>query len=694
MKVYDALDIRNIAIVGHGGDGKTTLVEALLYKAGATERRGRIEDGNTVTDFDPEETRRKISISTAIAPVEYQGTKLNLIDAPGFFDFVGEQTQAYYLADSALLVVGALSGLAVGAEKAYEYCQKHKKPLAVVVSQMSKENANFFKVVDEMTEKFGSGVSIAQIPIMDGFDFKGVVDIISNKAYEFDNKGGRNEIPIPDDLADIVEEKREQFIENAAGNDEVLMEKFFSGEELTVDEIITGLRDGVNAADVIPVFCVSSTKDRGINTLAEAMVRYMPSAAKAQPKVAKDEKDAEVEVKIDASAPFAAQVIKTIADPFVGKISLFKVYSGVLKSDTHLFNVTKDKPEKFGHITILRGKKPIDVAELRAGDIGALAKLQYTSTGDSLCDASKKLAFDPIEFDKPCISLAVGAKKQGEEEKVFSGLARLEEEDPTFTISKQTETGEILANGMGEMHIDVIMQKLKNKFGVQASLHDPRIPYRETIKKKAEAEGKHKKQSGGAGQFGVVNIRFEPLFDSDKEFEFVNAIVGGVVPREYVPAVEKGLRESMVKGVLAGYPMVNVRATLFDGKYHPVDSKEVAFKSAARLSFKKACAAASPVLLEPICKAEVYVPDDYMGDIIGDMNKRRGRILGMNPQEGGVQQVVAEVPMSEMFKYATDLRSMTQARGSFTLEFERYDEVPANIAQKVIDKAQLDDDDE
>ncbi|MBR3843535.1 MAG: elongation factor G [Christensenellaceae bacterium] len=694
MKIYDAAHIKNIAIVGHGSEGKTTLTETMLFNAKAIDRRGRVEDGNTTTDYDPEETRRGISISSALAPFEWGGYKLNIIDVPGYFDFVGEQTQGYILGDSALILVNGFSGVAVGAEKAFKACKKSGKPMMIAVNQLDKEHADFAKVLEQMQEKFGSAVTPLQYPILKNNAFVGYVDVLDNKAFEFAKDGSTKECDIPGNIEAEVESIREAVIENAAANDEELMEKFFEGEELSKEDILGGLQIGIEAGDVVPVFCISALQNLGVKELTEALVAYMPAADKAiVPHAVADGTDNDVEIKLDVNAPFAAQVIKTIADPFVGKISVFKVYSGKLTADTALFNTNSQKAEKFSNITTMLGKKQIALTEIQAGDIGALAKLANTTTGDTLCAASNKVLFDSISFGDPCISLAVGAKKQGEEEKVFAGLHRLEEEDPTFRLTTEKETGEQLANGMGEMHLEVIMQKLKNKFGVEATLVDPKVPYRETIRKVASAEGRHKKQSGGAGQFGVVNIEFSPILDGSADFEFVNAIVGGVVPKEFIPAVEKGLRDCIQHGVLAGYPMVGIRAKLFDGKYHPVDSKEVAFRSAARLSYKAACANANPVMLEPICKAEVLIPDEFMGDIIGDLNKRRGRILGMNPVEDG-QEVVAEVPMSEMTKYATDLRSMTQARGSFKLSFERYEEMPANLAQKVIASSKFVDEEE
>ena len=686
MKVYNASQIRNIAVVGHGSDGKTTLVEAMLYNAGVTDRRGRVEDGNTVTDFDPEETKRHISLTAALAPVEWKNTKLNFIDAPGFFDFVGETTQAYYLADSALILANAFSGVGVGAEKAYKYCKKAGKPMAVLINQIDKEHSDFNKVLDELREKFGQGITPMQLPIMDGMTFKGYADVIENKAYEFGAKPADvKEIAVPADIQDEIDALREGVIENAASNDEELMMKYLEGEELTKEEIVNGLHGGIADASVIPVFVASALQNLGVVSLMNALIDYLPAADKVAALKATDAAENEVEVVRSNDGAFAAQVLKTIADPFLGKINIFKVYRGELKADTALYNVNKGKAEKMSNVSVMCGKKLINVDKLCAGDIGALAKLQFTSTGDTLAAASDKVQFPAVSFGEPCISLAVTAKKKGEEEKVFAGLHRLEEEDPTFVMGKNAETGDTLAQGMGEMHLEVICQKLKNKFGVEAALTEPKVAYRETIRKMAEAEGKHKKQSGGSGQFGVVQMRFEPMPDGSAGFEFVNAIVGGVVPKEYIPAVEKGLREAMQTGVLAGFPMVGIRATLYDGKYHPVDSKEVAFKSAARLSYKAACEKANPVLLEPIGKVEVIIPDEYMGDIIGNLNSRRGRILGMNPCEEG-QQVIAEVPMSEMVRYATDLRSMTQGRGTFHIEFERYEDLPAQQAQKVIEQ--------
>ena len=689
MKEYTAKDIRNIGVFGHGGEGKTTLTEAMLFNAGLLERLGKVENGTTTTDFDPEEVKRTISINAALAPLEWKGTKVNVIDAPGFFDFYGEVTAAMELADSALIVVGAVSGPVVGAEKAMTMCQKQGKARMMVINQLDRENANFEKVMAAINEKFGPSVVPIQLPIIEGGTFKGYVDIVHMTAKLFDGKGER-ETEIPGSLASEAQDLYEKLTEAAAESDEELMEKYFEEGELSREDILKGLSIGVREGVVTPVCCVAAAPNIGVATLLDNMVHYLPAADQVKPKKAVDVKSgAEIEIRRDG--PFAAQVVKTVIDQF-GKYSIIKVYGGSLDVNLAPYNSNAEKSEKPSAPYLMRGKKTIALDRLNAGDIGALGKLQFTATGDTLCDAATPVRFAAIEFPAPCISLAVTAKKQGEDDKVISGLNRIREEDPTINIEKNAETGDVLIQGLGEMHIDVVCSKLKNKSNVEASLADPRIPYRETIRSSAEAEGKHKKQSGGSGQFGVVQMRFEPA-DEGVDFEFVNAIVGGVVPKEYIPAVEKGLREAMVHGVLAGYPMVGIKATLYDGKYHPVDSKEVAFKSAARLSYKAACAKASPALIEPIYRYDILVPSDCVGDIIGDLNRRRGRMLGMNPVDGGTE-VVAEAPLSEMFKYATDLRSMTQARGSFKSEFVRYEDVPANLAQKIIEQAKREDEED
>ena len=691
MKDYCTKNIRNIAVVGHGGEGKTTLVEALLFATGTIDRQGRVEDGTTTTDFDPEETRRTISISAALAPLEWKDTKVNLIDVPGYFDFAGEMVGPLTVAEGAIITVGAVSGLNVGAEKAWEMCDKTKTSRMIVINQMDRENANFARALATITDKYGSHIAPIEVPIVEGGKFVGVVCVLENKAYTGEGKTLK-EIPIPASAASAVESAREAIMEAAAGADDELMEAYFENGELDDEQIMRGLRRGIVDGTVVPVVCCSSITRVGLAKLLDNLIDLMPSP---EGRVAEgtNPKTGEAEERVCAvDQPFSAQVFKTLADPFVGKLSILKVMSGELTGDTQLYNVNAEKTEKAGTIYILRGKKQTTTPKLIAGDIGALAKLVSVNTGHTLADAANPIQYEMLHFPEPCISMAVYAKKSGEEDKVFSGLSRLMEEDPTIRVEKNVETTESLLSGLGEMHLEVITKKLSSKFGAECVLQDPKIPYRETIRKTLDCEGRHKKQTGGHGQFGHVVIEFSPNADGSDEVRFVDAIVGGVVPRNFIPAVEKGLRENVQKGVLAGYPMVGITAKLHFGSYHAVDSSEMAFKTATRLAFKKLIDA-SPVLLEPIYHVEVLVPDEYMGDIIGDMNKRRGRIIGME-QENGMQKVIAEVPQSEMFKYATDLRSMTQARGSFTMQFERYEEVPAADAKKIIESAKRDDDDE
>ncbi|NLC43738.1 MAG: elongation factor G [Clostridiales bacterium] len=688
MKNYTTDKIRNLGIIGHGGEGKTTLTEAMLFNAKAIDRIGKVEDGTTTTDYDPEELKRHISISSAVAPMEWKQHKLNVIDVPGYFDFVGEMVSTLRVVDSACIVVGAVSGVSVGAEKAWEYSKEYGMPKMIFVNQMDRENANYTKVIDQLTELYGTSIAPFQVPIMEGEEFTGYVDVVAMKANKFQGND-LVEIPIPENMEDEIESIRTTLIEAAAETSEELMEKYFEGEELSEDEIQKALRVGVANGEIVPVICGSAVNNRGVATLMDIVTAYMPAPGEGGSVTGKNPQSQEaVERKYSASEPFSALVFKTVVDPFVGKLSLFKVLSGELTTGGSVYNPNKDKSEKVNNLYLLRGKKQIGIDKVVSGDIAAVAKLQSTMTSDTLCEQSSPVIYKEIEFPEPSISLAVESEKEGEEDKVFAGLFRLAEEDPTFTIDKEPETGEMLISGIGEMHLEIIAKRLQNKFNASAAYKEPKIAYRESIRKPVKAEGRHKKQSGGHGQFGHVWIDFEPMLDSEEEYEFVDKVVGGVVPRQYIPAVDKGLREALPNGVLAGYPMVGIRATLYDGSYHSVDSSEMAFKIAASLAFKK-LEQANPVLLEPIVKAEVLVPDDYMGDIIGDLNKRRGRILGMNPVGNGQQEVVAEVPQAEMVKYATDLRSMTQARGSFKLSFVRYEDVPGNISAKIIEQSKI-----
>ena len=692
MKDYQAKNIRNLSVVGHGSEGKTTLVEALLFTAGAIDRQGRVEDGSTTTDFETEETKRGISISAAMAPLEWKNTKINLIDIPGYFDFAGEQSGPLTVCEGAIITVGAVSGLNVGADKAWAMCDKTHTSRMIVINQMDRENANFEKALATITEKYGSHIAPIEVPIVENGKFTGVVCVLENKAFIGEGKTLK-EIDIPASVADEVESAREAIMEAAAGAEDELMEKFFEDGELSFEDMMHGLRQGIKDGTVVPVVCCSGITRVGLSKVLDNIIDLMPSPAGTVATGVNPKTGDEVERACEDNAPFSAQVFKTMADPFVGKLSLMKVMSGTLTGDTTLYNVNAEKSEKPGTIYTLKGKKQNATQKVCAGDICALAKLQSVATGNTLCDGANPVKYAEIEFPAPCISKAVYAKKAGEEDKIFSGLARLMEEDPTITVTKNVETTESVLSGLGEMHIEVVAKKLASKFGAECVLQDPKIPYRESIRKPIDVQGRHKKQSGGHGQFGDVKIKFRPNDDpNDTEFHFVDSVVGGTVPRNFIPAVEKGLRDNIKHGVLAGFPVVGLTAELYDGSYHPVDSSEMAFKTAARLAFKQ-LTGANPILLEPIYHVEVDVPDQYMGDIIGDMNKRRGRIMGMD-KVGELQRVTAEAPLSEMFKYATDLRSMTQARGSFTMQFERYEEVPATDAKKIIETCKQEEEDE
>lgn len=684
MKDYAVSKLRNICLLAHGNAGKTTLAEAMLFNTGVLDRFGKVVDGTTTMDYDPEEVKRKISISTAIGPCEWLDHKINVIDTPGYFDFVGEVMQGIRVVEGAVIVVSAKSGVSVGTEKSWAYAKERNVARMFFINKMDEENANFNAAYDKMVNTFGNSVIPFQLPIYEGDKFTGFVDVVHMTAKKF-QKDKLADMPIPSDLTDKVSNIRNSINELIAETDEALMEKFFGGEEYTEEEFQKGIKVGIADGTIAPVFCGSAFQNLGVQELMNAVVHYMPSPEGICPKAKKVGKDEEVQIKPDPAAPLAAMVFKTIADPFVGKISLFRVYSGTMKADSTVFNSTTEKPEKLGQIFVMRGKKQIPADKIIAGDIGGVAKLAGTNTNDTLCDQANKVILDKIEFPEPAISMAVEPKAKGDEEKINQGLHKLQDEDPTFKVSTNAETHQTLISGVGEQHLDVIVSKLKAKFGVSVNLVDPKVPYRETVKKKVKVEGKHKKQSGGHGQYGHVWIEFE--HGETEDLIFQEKIFGGSVPKSYHPAVEKGLREAIIHGVLAGYPVVNLKATLVDGSYHDVDSSEMAFKIAARLAYKKGLPMATPVLLEPIAHAEVYIPEQYMGDIIGDLNKRRGRILGMNPMENGLQQVEAEVPQSEMFKYATDLRSMTQGRGYFKLKFDRYEEAPSIVANKIIEEA-------
>ena len=692
MKDYQAKNIRNLTIVGHGSVGKTTLAEALLFTAGAIDRQGRVEDGQATMDYDPEEIKRTISISAAMAPLEWKDRKVNLVDIPGFFDFAGEQVGPMTVCEGALIVVGAVSGLDVGAEKAWAMCDKTHSSRMIVVNKMDQENANFTKALSSITEKYGSHIAPIELPIIENGKFAGVVCVLENKAFTGEGKTLKA-IDIPANMAGEVEAAREAIMEAAAGAEDELMEKYFEDGELSQEDMMHGLRKGIEDGTVVPVVCCSSVNRIGMAKLLDNIIDLMPSPAGKALEGVNPKTGEAVERVCAEDQPFSARVFKTMADPFVGKLSLLKITSGTLDSSTQLYNVNAEKTEKPGTIYILKGKQQSTTQKVCAGDLCALAKLQSLATGNTLCDQANPVKFADMDFPAPNISKAVYAKKAGEEDKIFSGLNRLMEEDPTIKVEKNVETAESVLSGLGEMSIDVVAAKLASKFKVECDLRDPKIPYRESIRKPIDVQGRHKKQSGGHGQFGDVKIKFRPNEDpNDTEFHFVDSVVGGTVPRQYIPAVEKGLIDNIKHGVLAGFPVVGLTAELYDGGYHPVDSSEMAFKTAARLAFKQ-LTNASPVLLEPIYHVEVDVPDANVGDIYGDISKRRGRILG-SEKVGDLQRVIGEAPLSEMFKYATDLRSMTQGRGSFTMRFERYEEVPANEAKKVIEAYKAEDEDD
>ncbi|HAA26046.1 MAG TPA: elongation factor G [Ruminiclostridium sp.] len=685
MKEYSVDKIRNVCLLGHGGAGKTTLAEALLFGAKAIDRFGSVVNGNTVMDYDPEEVKRQISTGTSLAPLEWKGCKINIIDTPGYFDFIGEQRQGLRVADGAIILVSAKDGVEVGTEKAWQEVVEQHIPKMFFVSKIDEEHADFFKVFDQLQQMFGKSVIAFELPIIESGSFAGIVDVATMKAKRFNGKDFID-AEIPDGMADMVEQYREGIIEAVAETNEDLMEKYFSGESFSDEEILSALKAGVKAGEIAPVLCGSAINQAGVKMLLDAIVDYIPSFSERGQVTAKNKSNDEtVQLNVSNDEALSALVFKTIVDPFVGRVSYIKVMSGVLNSDSTVYNSKKDKNERIAQLFLVKGKQQINTDRLVVGDIGAVAKLMVTETNDTLCTKEKPVILPEIEFPQPMLSMAVVPKTKGDEEKISSGLTKLMDEDPTFKVELNTETKQTLIYGIGDQHLDLILSKLRTKFKVDVELSAPRIAYRETIRSSVKVQGKHKKQTGGHGQFADVWIEFEPGPTEDLVFE--EKIFGGAVPKQYFPAVEKGLRESIQKGVLAGYPVVNLKATLYDGKYHPVDSSEMAFKIAANLAYREGLPKASPVLLEPISRVEVLVPENYMGDVIGDLNKRRGRILGMNPVGNGMQQVIAEVPDAEMYKYATDLRSITQGRGSYTMKFERYEEVPPNIAEKIIAEA-------
>ncbi|MBC2457596.1 elongation factor G [Clostridium beijerinckii] len=686
MKDYSIKNLRNVGLMGHNGTGKTSLAESLLYYSKITDRLGNIEDGTTVLDFDTEEKKRQFSIALSVAPIELDNVKINLIDIPGYADFQGECIEGMRSVDVGMIVVSGVSGVKAGTERAWEYCNKIKLPRTFFINKLDRENSDFNKVLASLKEKFGISVVPIQYPIREEDNFKGVINIISKQARVYDVKTKEIKIlDIPEELQDEVENCKKMIMEAVAETDEVLLDKYFSEGELSDEEIYKGLISGCANGDIAPVMCGSATKVIGMDSLIDDIVECFPSPEYAIPQKAVDVlKDEEVFVNLNQDKPFSALVFKTIADPFVGKISFFRVITGEAKDDMTVLNVNKDKNEKLSHICFIRGKTQIPAKRIIAGDIGAISKLQYTNTGDTLASPDFKVIYDKMNFPKTVFSMAVIPQAKGDEEKISQALAKLKDEDPVFQIDRDVENAEIVISGLGETHINVIASKIKSKFGVEAVLSLPKVPYKETIKGFSDVQGKHKKQSGGHGQYGDVVIKFERRTDGEEELEFIDNVVGGAVPRNFIPAVEKGLRECITHGVLAGCPVIGLKATLHDGSYHSVDSSEMAFKVAASIAYKKGLEQAKPILLEPIMKVEVILPNEYMGDVIADINKKRGRVIGMEP-EGDKQRVISEIPLAEIRKYATELRSLTQGRGVFTKEFVRYEEVPEIEVAKAIE---------
>ena len=673
-----ANDIRNIAIVGHSGEGKTTLTEAILFNGGSIERMGKVESGTTVSDFDEQEIARKMSISLSLSYTNWKGVKLNLIDVPGFYDFEGEFDEAMRACGAALVVTGAGGTVTVGAEKAINRCLHAKKPLVVFINGMDKENADYQKTVLALQEKYKNKIAPIQIPIMEGNKMVGVANALTGKAYRFSNAGAE-EIPVPEEYRRDLEAMFFTLMETAAENDDVLLEKYFEDGMLSREDTIHGIRKGIFSINIIPVMAGSALTNKGVINLMDEIVKYVPEAAERTPIPALDLNADRVTGVNCGDGAFAAQVFKTAVDAFVGKMNYLRVCRGTLKTGMTVRNTNTDTEERINSLYLVRGKKLEAVNELNAGDLGAVSKLTNTGTGDTLSALDTPVRFDPIAFPRPVLFMAVNAKVRGTEDKVFTGLNRLAEEDKSFTLVKDPDTGETLAGGLGEIQLDVVKKKLKSKFGAEAEFSTPQIAYRETIRATATAEGKYKKQTGGHGKYGHCKIRFEP---TEKDFEFAEEVVGGAVPKQYIPAVEKGLIECLPHGVLAGYPVVRLKAVLYDGSYHDVDSSEAAFKAAAELAFREGVKNAKPVLLEPLSRLKIGVPESFVGDVLGDLNKRRGRIIGMEAQDD-VQIITAEAPKAELLTYATALRSMTQGRGKFTETFARYEEAPPAVLQSL-----------
>ena len=687
--MYTANAIRNVCLLGHSGSGKSALAESLLYMTGAIVRMGKNADGNTVCDYDPEEVRRNISISASLVPLDYKNTRINLLDAPGGFDFAGAAMEALRAADAAILVCSAKDGITVGFEKAWKYCEERNMPRFIYISKVDEDNSDYNATFDALREKYGNKIAPVVVPIWDANrKVTGIIDVLNKRAYEMQNLK-RVEIDIPEGKDEVIEDFNYALKEAVAETDEELMDKFFNEEPFTYAEMIKGMHQGVKDLSLFPVLCGSGMDCLGSLMLMDHIIDLLPNPIEGNYHKATLADGTTEEFVVSPGGVPSAFVFKTVSDQY-GKYSFVKVLSGEITSDTTLVNARTGETEKLGRLYTMCGKKATEVKVLTCGDIGAIGKMDKVKTGDTLCDPRKVVSLKQIPYAKPCYSQAISPKAKGQEEKVAAGLARLNEEDPSFTVVNNAETHQMVLSGAGDQHLDVLVSKLKSRFGVDAELAPAKVAFREKIKKTVEAHGRHKKQTGGSGQFGDVWVRFSPQDETD-DLIFDVEVVGGAVPKNFNPAVEKGIQEAILKGPLAGYPMVGLKAVLYDGSYHPVDSNEMAFKLAAILAFKEAMPNAAPTLLEPVGALAVTVPEDYVGDVMGDLSKRRGRPLGMNPDSDGNTVVEAEVPMAEMSNYAIDLRAMTQARGSFTLEFVRYEEVPKASQQKIIDEAKNDD---
>ncbi len=681
MNEYKAEKIRNIVLVGHSSSGKTSLAEALLFNTGAVSRLGKVDDSTSVSDFDPEEQRRKISINTSLIPCEWNGYKINVLDTPGYMDFVGEVKSALRVAECVVVMVDAVSGVEVGTELVWQYADEMKLPRIIIINKLDRENADYDRVLAQLRERFGKSVVSLQIPVGKEANFKGEINVVNRKAFI-----GEKEGPVPGDLTARMEDERLKLIEVAAEADDKLIEKFIGGEELTEDEIRLGLKLGLRAGTLVPVLCASAMQNIGIQYLFKFFADYLPAPTEVAAPVAKNaatQKDEKLTVS--ETGNLAAFVFKTMADPYVGKLTYFRVYSGALESNSTTFNARTSAVERIGQLYVLRGKEQIAVARINAGDIGAVAKLQDTATGDTFCDKAHALTLAHVAYPNPVYSVSLTPKTKTDLDKMGTALQRLVEEDPTLRVYREHDTNETIMSGMGDSHVDVAVRRLKQKFGVELLTGVPHIPYKESITKTAKVQGRHKKQTGGRGQFGDTWIRFEPL-PRGTGFEFAEEVFGGAVPHSFIPAVEKGMREIMLKGVLAGFPTIDFRAVLYDGSYHAVDSSEIAFKLAAHKAFKSGIPLAGPVLLEPVMNFVITVPENFMGDVLGDLNTKRARVQGMD-QKGAWSVVTASAPLAEMQRYATDIRSMTQGRGYFTMEFSHLDPVPSHIASQIIDKA-------